>query len=79
MRLEILNLCHNMIKELPPDITSMRCKFFSCIYALIISIKSNLYFVMFTLFYSIIIIIFSGSIKNVGRQFQPVGDVTSIR
>lgn len=27
VRLITLNLSHNMIKELPPDITNMRCKF----------------------------------------------------
>lgn len=29
VRLETLNLSHNMIKELPPDMTSMRCKFYT--------------------------------------------------
>jgi len=32
-----------MIKELPPDITSMRCKFYTQNTKLIINIKTNLY------------------------------------
>lgn len=28
VRLVTLNLSHNMIKELPSDMTSMRCKFY---------------------------------------------------
>lgn len=74
MRLETLNLCHNMIKELPPDVTSMRCKFMSC--ALIVNTKSDPYF---TIFISIMIIVFSGSVKNVRRQLQSIGDITTIR
>lgn len=27
VRLITLNLCHNVIRELPPDMMSMRCKF----------------------------------------------------
>lgn len=40
VRLETLNLCHNTIKELPPDVTSMKCKFF-------LNTKSDPYFAIF--------------------------------
>jgi len=66
VRLETLNLCHNTIKELPPDVTSMRCEFLSYTNALI-DTKSDVYFAIF-LHYSVMIIVFSDSIKNVRCQ-----------
>lgn len=61
VRLVTLNLSHNMIKELPSDITSMRCKFYTNDEYK----KSSLYFsIIILLFYQYLYYILMNSVKN---------------
>jgi len=57
VRLKTLNLCQNMIKELPPDVTNMRCEFFLYTNALIINTKI-IYILQYSLFDKMIIVFF---------------------
>lgn len=59
VRLVTLNLSHNMIKELPPDMTSMRCKFYITIHA-----RKNLYFSIIILLFYQCLYFDINSIKN---------------